>query len=231
MEKEGGGQWGVHVTAMSFLISEFSLAFNPLPTVIRVDTYLWHMTVSLIAWGGVIASRQALSCQWRDGESERWRNRRVCGSNAPVTAILYLSEIGRLRASAAGGKGELGGREIGMCAAHVSLASRWVGWHRVNHRLPRGIHLFTSPFARCCYYSVSGGRADMFSGRLSEQIPPAGQRSNQGFVHDARVTWAGKHPVSFRMRFIVHWCFKPSSAQRHMRGHELYSDGQSHTKG
>lgn len=35
-EREGRG----YVTAMSFLISEFSLALNPLPTVIRVDTYL-----------------------------------------------------------------------------------------------------------------------------------------------------------------------------------------------
>lgn len=39
MEKESEGEGG-YVTAMSFLISEFSLAFNPLPTVIRVDTYL-----------------------------------------------------------------------------------------------------------------------------------------------------------------------------------------------
>lgn len=31
---------GAAVTAVSFLISEFSLAFNPLPAVIRVDTYL-----------------------------------------------------------------------------------------------------------------------------------------------------------------------------------------------
>lgn len=37
-EKDRGGRG--YVTAMSFLISEFSLAFNPLPAVIRVDTYL-----------------------------------------------------------------------------------------------------------------------------------------------------------------------------------------------
>ena len=45
MEKESEGERergmdGECVTAMSFLISEFSLAFNPLPAIIRVDTYL-----------------------------------------------------------------------------------------------------------------------------------------------------------------------------------------------
>lgn len=36
MDRGGGGG----VTAMSFLISEFSLAFSPLPTIIRADTDL-----------------------------------------------------------------------------------------------------------------------------------------------------------------------------------------------
>lgn len=76
-----------------------------------------------------------------------------------------------------------GDRKIAMCAAHVLLAFRCVGWHggvdgwlyewRENYWVPRGLHLFTSLFASCWYYSVLQGRASMLlQGNIHQLWPP-----------------------------------------------------------
>lgn len=132
----GPGKWrkwgwcggvGGYVTAMSFLISEFSLALKPPPRCNKS----WHLFVTYDCISDCLG-RDSIPAPRSAGDggiarSERWRNTGVCGSNVLVSAILHLREIWRLNVGGDGGM--TGGQKIGMCAACVLFAFRCVWWH------------------------------------------------------------------------------------------------------
>lgn len=83
-----------------------------------------------------------------------------------------------------------GAEELERARLMCCLLQDVSGGMRVNHRVPQGIHLFTSPFASRCCRSVSRGRAGVLlqsdflpAVGSPEKIPPAGLKSNMGFTH------------------------------------------------
>lgn len=139
----GPGKWrkwgwcggvGGYVTAMSFLISEFSLALKPPPRCNKS----WHLFVTYDCISDCLG-RDSIPAPRSAGDggiarSERWRNTGVCGSNVLVSAILHLREIWRLNVRGDGGMTG-GGQEnwnvCSLCAVCFQMClmacrSRWM---------------------------------------------------------------------------------------------------------
>ena len=186
MEKEREGERergmdGEYVTAMSFLISEFSLAFNPPPR----NNKSWHLFVTYdcisdcLGRDSIPTPRSA-----GDGGIARVSDGKIEGFVAQMRRSLqcYLWEIWRpfvwvcVCVFVCVCVWMEGYRKSGMCCRLLDVLldiEEWIG----NHWVPPGIHLFTSPFAGCWSCTVSRGTC-VFEGANSH--PPVFPRQIWG---------------------------------------------------